>query len=194
MGSILQISDKKARVALGAGVNVVAGTMAAGAGTGLIGSFGVASTGTAIASLAGAAKSTATLYWIGGLVGGGVAAGGLVLAAGGAGAGYLAARKMRSAVFGSARGETEISEEEQRLLETIAALKSAISQATLEDRDVSTDELSLFFEIGVNPLVRHLQKALEVGVFDRLTHYNRIRLRGQVHVLRGYLEASGDTL
>lgn len=45
-------------------------------------SFGTASTGTAIGSLFGAAKTSATLAWIGGGVGGGVAAGSAMLTGG----------------------------------------------------------------------------------------------------------------
>ena len=49
--------------------------------TSLIGALGTASTGTAIGSLSGAAASSAKLYWIGSLVGGGVATGGFLLGA-----------------------------------------------------------------------------------------------------------------
>ena len=45
-----------------------------------VAAFGTAGTGTAIGTLSGAAATSATLAWIGGLVGGGMAAGGIVLA------------------------------------------------------------------------------------------------------------------
>lgn len=75
VADILQTSDKSARVAIGAAANVIFGATFATSVTGAVGAFGTAGTGAAIASLAGAAKSTAALYSIGGLVGGGVAAG-----------------------------------------------------------------------------------------------------------------------
>ena len=184
VGSILQVSDRKARVALGAGVNVAAGAAVVGAGTGLVATFGSASTGTAIASLFGAAKSTATLYWIGGLVGGGVAAGGVIVAVGGAGAGFYAARRMRGAVFGKARAQEGIPQEEQRILTAIAILKSAIGKAAAEDREITPREMALFAKFGTEPLIAEIEEALDKGVFDKLTRYNRIRLRGHLHTLR----------
>lgn len=56
----------------------VAGASAAAGILGLVGTFGTASTGTAIAALHGAAASSATLAWVGALVGGGMFAGAVV--------------------------------------------------------------------------------------------------------------------
>jgi hypothetical protein len=92
---ILQISDKKARIALGATANAVFGATFVTTVTGAVGAMGTASTGAAIAGLAGAAKSTATLYWIGGLVGGGVFAGTAVVGAGAVGVGIWGSIKAR---------------------------------------------------------------------------------------------------
>ena len=92
-GRILQISNRKANAAMGAAASTVAGTAAASSITGLVGLFGTASTGTALAGLAGAAKSTATFYWIGSIVGGGVAAGTLIIGVGAVGAGVYGSKK-----------------------------------------------------------------------------------------------------
>ncbi len=184
VGSILQVSDRKAGIALGVGVNAAASAMAAGAATGLVGSFGTASTGTAIASLFGAAKSTATLYWIGGLVGGGVAAGGAILLVGGAGAGFYAARKMRRSVLGTTRSKTEIGDAEQRILAAIITLKSSAEAALSSGTPITPAERRLFARIGIGPLLDTLTAAIEAGEFDHLRTYHRIRLRGHVHTLR----------
>ena len=59
-GRILQLSDHKAGVALGAATSTLAGTTAASTIMGIVGTLGSASTGTTLASLAGAAKTSAT--------------------------------------------------------------------------------------------------------------------------------------
>lgn len=80
----------------------------------LVATFGTAGTGTAIASLSGAAAANATLAWVGGLVGGGMAAG-AVLTGGIALVASLAAYKL----LGSERRNFEsLSESEQRMVQT----------------------------------------------------------------------------
>ena len=56
----------------------IAGAASVGALLGMVSTFGTASTGTAIASLGGAAQTTATMYWVGSLAGGGVATGAVI--------------------------------------------------------------------------------------------------------------------
>ena len=74
---ILQTDQETAAAYTSRAATAVAAKMtAAGVSTGLLGlvsTFGTASTGTAIAGLSGAAQTTATLYWVGSWVGGGVA-------------------------------------------------------------------------------------------------------------------------
>lgn len=188
-GRILQTSDRKAAVVLGTSTKVVVGTAAAAAATGIVGSVGTASTGAAIAGLSGAAKTTATLYWLGGLVGGGVAAGGLVLGAGALGVGIYGSIKARRAIFGAARPEHALSEQEMRILEAIQALVVAIRAAQESGRDVTGRELALFSRIGVAPLLADIEAGLGTGIFDDLKTYYRIRLRGHVNNLRARLPA-----
>lgn len=188
-GRILQTSDRKAAVVLGTSTKVVVGTAAAAAATGIVGSVGTASTGVAIAGLSGAAKTTATLYWIGGLVGGGVAAGGLVLGAGALGVGIFGSIKARRAIFGATRPEHALSEQEMRILEAIQALVVAIRAALESGRDVTGRELALFSRVGVAPLLADIEAGLGTGVFDDLKTYYRIRLRGHVNNLRARLPA-----
>ena len=186
---ILQTSDRKAAVALGAGTKVVVTSAAAASVTGLVGTLGTASTGAAIAGLSGAAQTTATLYWIGGIVGGGVATGGILLGAGAIGAGFYGSMKARRAIFGAARPEQTLSEQEMRIREAIQALTFAIKAALDCGRDTTARELTLFLRIGVAPLLDKIDAGLGAGVFDGLTTYHRIRLRGHVNNLRARLPA-----
>lgn len=80
----------------------------------LVATFGTAGTGTAITSLSGAAAANAALAWVGGLVGGGMAAGAVLTGGIGLVAG-LAAYKL----LGSERRDFEsLSESEQRMVQT----------------------------------------------------------------------------
>ena len=180
---IMQLSDAKASVAMGAATKAVVGATFASSVMGAVGALGTASTGAAIAGLAGAAKTTASLYWIGGLVGGGVAAETLLVGAGALGAGIYGSIKVRRALLGSSRRET-LSEREQQILVAVHALVRSL-QATMDNgRPVSSRELALFSRLGISPLVAEVQVSLDEGVFAELTTYNRARLRGHVHNLR----------
>lgn len=181
---ILQVSDKKASVALGAATNALTGSAFAGALMGTVGSLGTAGTGAAIAGLSGAAKTTASLYWIGGIVGGGVAAGTFVLGAGALGAGIYGSVKVRRALLGSARREDTISDREQRILHAIQALTSSISDAMEAGDEVTPSELRLLSKIGLSPVLREIEEALDDDCFKVLTMYQRARLRGHVINLR----------
>jgi hypothetical protein len=76
---IMQISAGEAEETAGqfgaAIVSKITGVATTGALLALVSTFGTAGTGTAIASLSGAAATNATLAWVGGLLGGGMAAG-----------------------------------------------------------------------------------------------------------------------
>lgn len=191
-GRILQTSDRKAAVVLGTATKVIVGAAAATSTTGIVGSLGIASTGAAIAGLSGAAKTTATMYWIGGLVGGGVAAGGLVLGAGALGAGIYGSIRARRAVFGAARPEQALSEREMRILEAIHALTATIRTVVSGEREVTGREFALFSRIGVTPLLDDIDAGLAAGVFCDLKLYHRVRLRGHVNNLRSGLERMGS--
>lgn len=121
-----------------------------------------------------------------GLVGGGAVAGGFVIAAGGAGAGIYAGMRVRRAIFGKTRND--ISDEEERLISSIAALRDAIERTANAGTPISDREIALFAQIGLAPLVFQFERMLEAGVFDDLKRYYRIRLRGYIHTLRAIQE------
>ncbi len=182
-GRILQESDLRASVVLGAATKTVVGSSVASAAMGAVGALGTASTGTAIAGLAGAAKTTATLYWIGGLVGGGVAAGTLVVGAGAIGAGIYGTVKLRRAVLGASR-EGQISVKEEQMILAIAALVAAIDETLESGKELRAREVVLFSRLGITPLRQELMQALEQNVFSGMKAYHRARLRGHLINLR----------
>lgn len=178
-GRILQVSDRKASVALGAATSTAVGSAVATSVMGVIGAYGSASTGAAMAGLAGAAKTSATLYWIGGLVGGGVAAGGVVLGAGALGAGIYGSVKLRRAVLGRSRRD-DLSEREHTIVLAIHALTQSIRETNSNGSAISDKELILFTRIGVTPLVEEVQRLLDSGQLSGMKIYNRARLRGHL--------------
>lgn len=90
------------------------GVAATGTLLALVAAFGTAGTGTAIASLSGAAAANATLAWVGGLLGGGMAAGAAVTGGLGLVVGLAAYKLLGS----ESRPFESLSETEQRLVQT----------------------------------------------------------------------------
>lgn len=182
-GRILQVSDRRASAAMGAASKTIIATSAASAVMGAVGTFGTASTGAAIAGLAGAAKTTASLYWIGGIVGGGVAAGTLMVGAGALGVGIYGSIKVRRAILGHARSGT-LSDREQTIVLAVHALVEGIKTAAVSGKPISNREAALFSRLGITPLVAEVESALSDGAFADLKMYNRARLRGHLINLR----------
>ncbi|MGK8234577.1 hypothetical protein ACLGGT_10430 [Roseovarius sp. MS2] len=178
-GRILQVSDRKASVAVGAATSTAVGSAVATSVMGAVGAYGTASTTAAIAGLTGAAKTSATLYWIGGLVGGGVAAGGVVLGAGALGAGIYGSVKLRRAILGRSR-QDNLSEREQAIVLAIHALTQSIRETIDNGATVADKELILFTRIGVTPLIEEVQHVLDSGQLAGMKIYNRARLRGHL--------------
>src|SRR6056297_623178 len=87
VAAILQKPNRVAGTVVGVAASKLAAAGIYAGAVGAIGAFGAASTGTAIATLSGAAATTATLYWVGSMVGLGVAAGSLIVAGGALAAG-----------------------------------------------------------------------------------------------------------
>ncbi len=181
---IMQISNRKANVAMGAATNALVGSGFASGMMALIASFGTASTGTALAGLSGAAKTTATLYWIGGAIGGGVAAGTLVVGAGAVGAGIYGSLKVRRALIGHSRRADDLSEHERLILQATHSLVSAITATLNSNAEVTKKEVAIFSRVGITPLVNEINLALKNRCFDDLNHYNRALLRGDLHNMK----------
>lgn len=131
---ILQVSrDEAEELAnrFGAAIaSKLAGAATVGTLLGLVSAFGSAGTGTAIASLSGAAATNATLAWVGGLLGGGMATGALLT-----GGVALAVGVGVYKILGSdARQIEDLSEYEVQVVESTGFLIAAINDILEDDR------------------------------------------------------------
>lgn len=139
-------------------ISKVGGAMAVGGISGLVSTFGAASTGTAIASLSGAAATTAQLYWIGSLVGLGVAGGAVILTVGGIGAGVTGGLWARRKLFGKARSEDKLQEHEKAILVACITLINAAKQQREQAQIPSPSEMSLIAKQALIPLVNQIDQ------------------------------------
>lgn len=158
VAAIRQTSDRRTRIFVNAVIGKLSGAMAVGGISGLVATFGAASTGTAIASLSGAAATTAQLYWIGSLVGLGVAGGGLMLAAGGVGVGIAAGVWGRQKLFGKARPEDALQEHEKAILVACITLINATKQQRELAQTPSPSEMRLIAEQALIPLANQINQ------------------------------------
>ncbi|NHZ37847.1 hypothetical protein [Massilia rubra] len=104
----------------------------------LVSTYGTAGTGTAIASLSGAAATNATLAWVGGLLGGGMAAGaaltgGLTIVVG------LGAYKLLGS---ERRAFDDLSDEEQRIVQYCWFLISMIDDFLVDKEFIVSSQLA----------------------------------------------------
>ena len=149
---ILQISYKEAEGWLGEFGKLLSAKIAGVAGTvtlfGLVSTFGTAGTGTAIASLSGAAATNATLASIGGLVGGGMAAGALVMS----GVGILVGIGAYKLLASTARDFDTLPDEDKQIVSTAGTLLAAIQEQLDRDEiELTAKEASLFVEQSLVP-------------------------------------------
>ncbi|WP_295043015.1 hypothetical protein [uncultured Paracoccus sp.] len=187
-GRILQAPDRRTGVVLRAGTRSLASAAVGSSVMGAVGTFGVAGTGAMIAGLGGAAKTTASLYWLGGLVGGGVAAGGVVLAATAVGGGIYASSRVHHAILGGRRGADDLSPVEVRIISALDPLIRA-AESVKPGHATSRHDLTLFFTIGIAPVLAAIDRALDTDGLDGLKPYHRIRLRRHVGGLRSLQRA-----
>jgi hypothetical protein len=158
----------------------IAGISASGALLSLVSTFGTAGTGTAIASLSGAASTSASLAWVGGLLGGGMATGAVLTGGVGIVAG-LAAYKTLGSV---GRNFEDLDETEQRIVQYCWMLIAMIDDY-LEgsDGDFSADSANTFLNDTLIPLQTLLQENSE-SICENLDRKNAIAFRQ--HVLRDF--------
>jgi len=131
----------------------IAGATSVGTLLGLVSAFGSASTGTAIASLHGAAATNATFYWVGSLLGGGMATG-AVLTGGVALAVAYGAYKI---IGSEARQFKDLSESEQRIVESTGLLIAAINDVLNDPKkSLTVDEADMLLHNTLIPLHQSL--------------------------------------
>jgi len=150
---ILQISrDEAEHLANKLGtaiVSKVAGAASVGTLLGMVSTFGTASTGTAIASLHGAAATNATLAWVGGLLGGGMAAGAVVTGGVALAVGFGVYRLLSS----DARQFEDLTAAERQIVEATGFLIAAIDDVLKHDSlKLDVDEAELLLENTLIPL------------------------------------------
>jgi hypothetical protein len=128
---------------------------------GAVSTLGTAGTGTAIGTLSGAASTSATLAWIGGLVGGGMAAGAIILPVTGIAAGAAASMYVRRKLHGRPRKLDELQYFEEEILFGADKLLRPIDTVSQEDAIQPTaDELRVYAHDGLLPLIDQIEKYL----------------------------------
>ena len=130
------------------------GTLGVAGGLSGLLTFGTASTGTAIGALSGAAATTAKLFWVGSLVGGGVAVGAGLIGATSLVGGYFAAKKGKEYLQGNVRLEDCLVNEEKHILNV--ARKVSIALQT--DTSVSVVEFNEACVTFLVPLVSDINQ------------------------------------
>jgi len=181
---VLQISPQKAENWLGEFGKLLTAKLAGVLGTttlfGLVATFGTAGTGTAIAGLSGAAATSATLAWVGGLLGGGMATGAILTAGVGLVVGVGAYK-----LFGSeARSIEDLHETDRGVVETAGLLVATIDELLAEEEiQLSGAEAQLFLR---NTLVPYHQALVDEAedICSRLDGKNALAYRQ--HVLRDF--------
>ena len=164
ISSITQTPSKnvqRARLASSIATAKVTGVATTAGIFGLVSTLGTAGTGTAIGTLSGAASTSATLAWIGGLVGGGMAAGAIVLPLTGIAAGATATMYLRRKLHGRPRLLNEIHPFEEEILFGADNLIRPLEMLSKEGVPTPTpDELRLYAHDGLKPLVARIEHCL----------------------------------
>lgn len=152
---------KKARLASNIATAKVTSIATSASIFGLVSTLGTAGTGTAIFTLSGAASTSATLAWIGGLVGGGMAAGAILLPVAGIAAGTTASMLLHRKLHGKPRRLTELLPFEDEILFSLDHLirpLDGISKGTLPPP--TKNELRIYAHDGLKPLVDQIDRHL----------------------------------
>lgn len=162
--SVTQTPDKKGqrtRLATSIATAKVTGAATTAGIFGVVSTLGTAGTGTAIATLSGAASTSATLAWIGGLVGGGMAAGALVLPATGIAAGAAASMYLHKR-HGRPRKLSELHPFEDKILFGASTLLRPLKDLSKDGApQPSKDELRIYAHDGLLPLIRRIEYHFE---------------------------------
>lgn len=185
-GSILQVSNDKMDLFVSSLAGKGVGGAASAGLMSLVGSFGTASTGTAISTLSGAAATSSTLAWIGGLVGGGMVAGTAVVGGVGVAAGIGAVYYLK----GSSRPVEALSERELGIISACRHLAPFLKAISDHGTPVSAADVACFRGAFLRPLLVDLDDYLDREGRGNLTLYHHVRLK----VARQRLEASDRQL
>jgi hypothetical protein len=152
---------RRARLASSIATAKVTGVATTAGIFGLVSTLGTAGTGTAIGTLSGAASTSATLAWVGGLVGGGMAAGAIVLPLTGIAAGATATMYLRRKLHGRPRLLNELHPFEHEILFGADNLIRPLDILSKEGvPEPTSDELRLYAHDGLKPLISCIERYL----------------------------------
>lgn len=153
VANILQVSHKDSSRLVNIVIAKASGAAGAAGVLGLISAFGTASTGTAIAGLSGAAASSATLYWLGSLVGGGAVVGGFMTGGIAIAVGYFGLKWWK----GEPRKPGEITEEEKAIVDASLELVKAFREQCISKVEVKKAHGRFVLEKAWSPLVERVK-------------------------------------
>lgn len=153
VANILQVSHKDSSKLVNVVIAKASGAASAAGVLGLISAFGTASTGTAIAGLSGAAASSATLYWLGSLVGGGAVVGGFMTGGIAIAVGYFGLKWWK----GKPRKPEDLTEEEKAIVDASLGLIKAFREQRESKVEVKQAEGRFVLEKAWNPLVERVK-------------------------------------
>ena len=153
---LLQTSSKDASRFTGTFSKLLVGKISALGATGgilgLVGSFGTAGTGTAIATLHGAAATSATLAWVGGLVGGGMLAGSIATG----GLGFVAGIGTYKLLSSKAKEYDKLNVIERHFVDKSTILIQYINEWLEKKELIAAEDLQTFSKNSLEPLVLEL--------------------------------------
>jgi hypothetical protein len=138
----------------------------------IVGVLGTASTGTAIGTLSGAAATSAKLFWVGSLVGGGVTMGTGILAVGGIAAGFGAIRYWR----GKPRSLDALNEQEKAILKAVEFFVVSF-RSEVEKKSNPTEEELEVIRLVWTDLSDSIDQYRRLGAPDVLSPKYRLRLK-----------------
>jgi hypothetical protein len=136
----------------------------------LISTFGTAGTGTAIAGLSGAAATNATLAWIGGIIGGGVAAGAVLSG----GLALLVSLGTHKYLGSESRKIDDLSDEEKRIIESTGLLIAGIDEELVKEKvDLSRADFESLLSSFLMPLQTLLTEN-KTNILANLDHKHQL--------------------
>lgn len=156
--AIKQQSNRRVRILVKTLLGKTAGAITIAGIGGSITAFGAAAAGAPIAALSGAAATTAQLYWLGSMVGLGVAAGGVILAGTGLGAGLVAGIWGRRWLLGRHRTEQDMQDHEAAIISASFALIAALRKQIEGGVSPSASDMRLVAEHALIPMVNSINQ------------------------------------
>jgi hypothetical protein len=136
----------------------ISGLGGTGALLGIVATFGHAGTGAAISGLSGAAATSATMAWVGSLVGGGVAAGAALTG----GLAFVIGLGAYKALASDRRDFKTLSDLEQRIVQSCWMLAAVAEAYRLRPHEFTGEAATDLFEKALVPLHNDIAEHLEV--------------------------------